>query len=97
MFLTLLRQVPELTDSGKTDMTAMTEGKPGIHQRYHFDMAAYDTVLTKIGLNLVAKLLGVPLIRNPAFDSAVTYARDGVRSNSPTPLARRLSTVMSWR
>jgi hypothetical protein len=59
-------------------MTAVATGKPGIHQRFHFDIAAYDRVLTKIGLNLVAKLLGVPLIRNPAFDSAVAYVRDGV-------------------
>jgi hypothetical protein len=78
MLLTVLRLAPESTDSGKIDMTAMASGKPGIHQRYHFDMAAYDRVLTKIGLNLVAKLLGVPLIRNPAFDAAVTYARDAV-------------------
>jgi hypothetical protein len=77
MFLTVLRQVPELTHSGKIDMTATAEGKPGIYQRYHFDIDAYDRVLTKIGLNLVAKLVGVPLIRNPAFDSAVIYARDG--------------------
>jgi hypothetical protein len=56
----------------------MAAGTPGIHQRYRFDIAAYDRVLTKIGLNLVAELLGVPLIRDPAFDSAVAYARDGV-------------------
>ncbi len=76
-FLTVVRQVPELTDNGKIDMTVMATGKPGIHQRYQFDIAAYDRVLTKIGLNLVAKLLGVPFIRSPAFDSAVAYARDG--------------------
>ena len=107
MFLTALRQAPELTDSSKIDMGAMATGKPGIHQRYHFDIAAYDRVLTKIGLNLVAKLLGVPFIRNPAFDSAVAYTRDGVgasinirpnaRSSLPTRSARLFPTAMYWR
>jgi hypothetical protein len=78
LFLTTLRQAPELTDSGKIDMTTMTRGNPGIHQRYQFDIVAYDRVLTKIGLNLVAKLLGEAFVRNAAFDSAVAYARDGV-------------------
>lgn len=77
-FLSLLRQAPEVTDGGKIEMTAMASGKPGVHQRYQFDATAYDRVLTKIGLNLVAKLLGVPLMRDPAFDSAVGYARDGI-------------------
>ncbi len=76
--LTVLRQVPELRDTGGIDESAITGGKPGVHQRYQFDVAAYDRVLTKIGLNLVAKLLGVPLIRDPAFNSAVAYARDGI-------------------
>ena len=40
-------------------------------------MSVHDRVLTKIGLNLVAKLLGLDLIRIPAFDAAVAYARAG--------------------
>jgi hypothetical protein len=78
MFLTVLRQVPELTDASGIDVSAIASGKPEVHQRYQFDIAAYDRVLTKIGLNLVAKLLGLPLFRDPAFNSAVAYARDGI-------------------
>lgn len=77
MFVTVLRLTPELMDGGRIDATAMGTAKPGFHQQYNFDIAAYDRVLTKIGLNLVAKLLGLPLIRDPAFDAAVAYARDG--------------------
>lgn len=78
VFLTTLRRAPEMIGGRNIDATAMAKGNPGIHQRYEFDFAAYDRVLTKIGVNLVAKLLGVPFIRDPAFDSAVAYARDGV-------------------
>jgi hypothetical protein len=55
----------------------MAHDRPGFHQRYLIDMSVHDRVLTKIGLNLVAKLLGLNLIRKPAFDAAVAYARDG--------------------
>jgi hypothetical protein len=78
LFLTVLRNAPELMDASKVGSAGTTEGKPGFHQRYNMDMAAYDRVLTKIGLNLVAKLLGLDLIRKPAFDAAVDYARNGV-------------------
>jgi hypothetical protein len=52
--------------------------RPGFHQRYTIDMSAHDRVLTKIGLNVVAKLFGLDLIRKSEFDGAVTYAREGV-------------------
>jgi hypothetical protein len=78
IFLTVLRNAPELMDSTKVAAATSAQAKPGFHQSYIFDMAAYDRTLTKIGLNLVAKLLGLDLIRNPAFDAAVAYARDGV-------------------
>jgi hypothetical protein len=79
IFLTVLRNAPELTDSTKVSAaTTSTQTQPGFHQNYVFDMAAYDRTLTKIGLNLVAKLLGLDLIRNPVFDASVAYARDGV-------------------
>ena len=88
MFVTVLRLTPELMDGGRIDGTAMGTAKPGFHQRYNFDIAAYDRVLTKIGLNLVAKLLGLPLIRDPAFDAAVAYARDGAGGVYKYPPAR---------
>ena len=78
IFLTVLRNAPELMDSTTVAAATPTQAQPEFHQRFNFDMAAYDRTLTKIGLNLVAKLLGLDLIRNPAFDAAVAYARDGV-------------------
>jgi len=78
MFMTILRNAPELTETIKVGASAKVNGQPEFHQRYNMDMVAYDRVLTKIGLNLVAKLLGLTLIRNPAFDAAVAYAREGV-------------------
>ncbi len=40
-------------------------------------MSVHDRVLTKIRSNLVAKLLGLDLIRKPDFDAAETFAREG--------------------
>ncbi len=76
-FLTALRNAPELLDASKLAAATMAHDRPGFHQRYLIDMSVHDRVLTKIGLNLVAKLLGLDLIRKPAFDGAVLYARDG--------------------
>jgi hypothetical protein len=76
-FLTVLRNAPEPLDASKVGTTGMAHDRPGFHQRYLIEMSVHDRVLTKIGLNLVAKLLGLDLIRKPAFDAAVTYARDG--------------------
>lgn len=76
-FLTVLRNAPELLDSSKVGAAGMAQDRPGFHQRYLIDMSVHDRVLTKIGLNLVAKLLGLDLIRKPAFDAAVAYAREG--------------------
>jgi hypothetical protein len=73
----MLRNAPELMDATKIGARATAHDFPGFHQRYIFDMAVHDRVLTKIGLNLVAKLLGLDLIRKPAFDAAVSYAREG--------------------
>ncbi len=56
----------------------MAHDRPGFRQRYLIDMSVHDRVLTKIGLNLVAKLLGLDLIRKPTFDAAVMYAREGI-------------------
>ncbi|MGO8844263.1 MAG: hypothetical protein ACLQFI_02735 [Methylocella sp.] len=76
--LTFLRQNPQIRSTDQVDATTSSDDAPGVHLGFNFDMAAYDRVLTKIGLNLVAKLLGVAFVRNVAFDSAVDYARNGV-------------------
>ena len=76
-FMTVLRKIPELLDASKVGAAGTTHDRPGFHQRYIMDMTVHDRVLTKIGLNLVAKLLGLDLIRKPAFDAAVAYAREG--------------------
>lgn len=53
------------------------DAAPGVHQRMRYDPAAYDRVLTKIGVNLCAKLLGPEYVRQPEFDTAKHYARTG--------------------
>ncbi|MEA3063901.1 MAG: hypothetical protein QOJ27_329 [Sphingomonadales bacterium] len=50
---------------------------PGIHFRQLMDAAAYDRVLTKIGINLCAHLFGPDAVRTAAFDAARDYARTG--------------------
>jgi len=77
-FMTALRNAPELLDASKVGAAGTAHDRPGFHQRYIIDVSVHDRVLTKIGLNLVAKLLGLDLIRNPAFDAAVAYAREGI-------------------
>lgn len=76
--LAVLRNVPEVWDSSSVSPPPLTEDQTGYHQRYAIDMAVYDRVFTKIGLNLVAKLLGLDLVRNDAFDSAMAHAREGI-------------------
>ena len=49
--------------------------QPIVQQRYAFNRRSYERVLTKIGLNLTAHLLGVDFARDSRFDSAVAFAR----------------------
>lgn len=49
----------------------------GIHQQFVMDMAAYDRVLTKIGVNLCAKLFGPDFVRTSEFAKVKDYARTG--------------------
>ena len=51
--------------------------EPDMHSRFTPDPEADRRVLTKIGINLCACLLGAALVRHPAFDSGVEYARMG--------------------
>ncbi len=62
--------VPAGTPSTSTDT-------PSIHFRQLMDGAAYDRVLTKIGVNLCAHLFGPDAVRTSAFDAARNYARSG--------------------
>lgn len=66
------------------DTPVVTTEAPGLHIREVVDPAAYDRVLTKIGVNLCAHLFGADAVRTPAFDSARAYARTG------TGIARQL-------
>jgi hypothetical protein len=50
----------------------------GVHLSYKMDMAAYDRVMTKIGVNLCAKLFGPDFVRRPEFKPTKDYARTGV-------------------
>ena len=89
--MTAFRNASELFDASKVVVAGMAHNRPEFHQRYIVDMSIYDRVLTKIGLNLVAKLLGLELIRSSAFDTAVAYAREGIGRDLEAP-ARNLST-----
>lgn len=53
---------------------------PRIHFRQLMDLAAYDRVLTKIGVNLCAHLFDAEAVRTSAFNAAREYARTGVGS-----------------
>jgi hypothetical protein len=75
--LTVLRNAPELLDTGNVDSLHPAAAQASFHQRYTFDLGAFDRVLTKIGINVVAKVLGVDVVRDAAFDDSVDYARDG--------------------
>jgi len=55
--------------------TSAGELQPVVQQRYAFNRRSFERVLTKIGLNLIAHLLGIGLIRDSAFDAAVAFAR----------------------
>jgi hypothetical protein len=59
------------------DVPQQADAAPGVHQRLRYDLAAYDRVLTKIGVNLCAKLLGPEYVRQREFDTAKHYARTG--------------------
>jgi hypothetical protein len=96
LFLTVLRNAPELLEASKVGAAGMAHDRPGFHQRYLIDVSVHDRVLTKIGLNLVAKLLGLDLIRKPAFDAAVTYAREGTGGvyKLPPEIAAQLTEML---
>jgi hypothetical protein len=96
LFLTVLRNAPELLDASKVGAAGIAHDRPGFHQRYLIDVSVHDRVLTKIGLNLVAKLLGLDLIRKPAFDAAVTYAREGTGGvyKLPPEIAAQLTDTL---
>lgn len=75
--LTFLRSNPlSQTSEGTTART----GEAHIHQSLTIDMNAYFRVLTKIGINMCAKLFGPDFVRAPAFSVAKDYARLGTGS-----------------
>lgn len=75
--LSLLRRHPDVWQpSILPDKVEKVDG-PDIHSRFSPDPEADRRVLTKIGINLSAFLLGEAIVRHPAFDQAVEYARAG--------------------
>lgn len=64
---------------------------PNIHFRQLMDAAAYNRVLTKIGVNLCAHLFGPDAVRTSAFDAARDYARkaSGAVRRWPRDVAKR--------
>jgi hypothetical protein len=76
--LSFLRQNPQVRQSGDVGPATAADAHPGVHLRLGIDLAGYDRVYTKIGINLCASILGLDLVRNPAFDRAVDYARHGI-------------------
>lgn len=88
--LTIVRKSPDLfAAKGRLGGAEQVEQEqPGVHQGYNVDLSAYDRVLTKIGLNLVAHLLGTDFVRDAAFDAAAEYAREGKGNILKHPAAR---------
>jgi hypothetical protein len=78
VLLSFLRQNPQIRQPGGVGATIALDERPGVHLRFAVDLAGYDRVLTKIGINLCAFILGLDLVRDPAFDRAVEYARSGI-------------------
>ncbi|WFU80691.1 hypothetical protein QA645_40780 [Bradyrhizobium sp. CIAT3101] len=75
--LSLLRRFPSVWQpSVLPDKVEKVDG-PDIHSRFSSDPEADRRVLTKIGINLSAFLLGEAIVRHAAFDRAVEYARTG--------------------
>ena len=75
--LTFLRQNPQVRQPSQVGAATESDPTPGVHLRFGTNPETDDRVLIKIGLNLVAKLLGVGFVRDEAFDRAVDYARAG--------------------
>lgn len=75
--LSLLRRLPHVWQSTiLPDKIEKVDG-PDIYSRFSPDPEAERRVLTKIGVNLSAFLLGEATVRHPAFDRAVEYVRAG--------------------
>ena len=66
-----------------------------VRQRINFDIAAWHRVLTKTGVNLCAKILGVNLVRRREFSGAKDYARtgEGYVMMVPPEKAHRVSSM----
>ena len=75
--LTFLRQNPQVRQASQVGTVTESDPTPGVHLRLGMNPETDDRVLTKIGLNLVAKLLGVGFVRDAVFDRAIDYARTG--------------------
>ncbi|MBI1391037.1 MAG: hypothetical protein GC154_21635 [bacterium] len=72
--LTVLRCNPL---SQTSEGTMARTGEAHIHQSLTIDMDVHFRVLTKIGINVCAKLFGPDFVRAPAFSVAEDYARLG--------------------
>lgn len=86
-WLSLLRNSEEWFTNGTIETKNKTVAGGGVHQQINFDFSAYDRVLTKIGLNLVAFLLGQNFFRRIELDQAIAYARDCVGNIKKYPQA----------
>ena len=75
-----MRLNPELIKTDQVQAVPTSAEAPDIHLRLEADNKAHNRVLTKIGLNLVAKMLGEEFVREPEFDASVAFARDGTGS-----------------
>jgi hypothetical protein len=88
--LSLLRLNPNVRQPSMLLEKIEKVDEPDIHSRFAPDPKADRRVLTKIGVNLCALLLGAALVRHPAFDNAVEYARTGQGKieDAPSRLSR---------
>jgi hypothetical protein len=85
VLLSFLRQNPQVRQSEAVGAAAASDDHPRVHLRMAVDLAYYDRVFTKIGINLCASILGLDLVRDHAFDNAVDYARNGIGAAHKAP------------
>ncbi|MEY9543101.1 hypothetical protein ABIE85_006161 [Bradyrhizobium diazoefficiens] len=89
--LSLLRLHPSVWQPSMLSDRIEKVDEPDMHSRFAPDPQADRRVLTKIGINLCACRLGAALVRHPAFDIGVEYARMGQGKIEDAPL--RLSRL----
>jgi hypothetical protein len=73
MLSVLRTDLSQLSEAFDVSDTPTSTTQPGVHMEVMSDQSAIDRVLVKIGLNLVAHLVGLDVVRWSTFDAAVAF------------------------